>query len=243
MSYQIQQSDLLYTYLTGLLSNMVIGFILECVYSIGKYKEMIAYNESLKKQQLQQQFDSLKSQVNPHFLFNTLSSLSALIAEDTDKADAFLNEMSKVYRYMLKANEHGVVALEQELSFIKSYFYLLNVRYNNTIIFEVKTNEKYNTWTISTLSLQMLVDNAIRHNVASNDTPLIIKIETNSEDCITVKNNLQRKKLTMQTAGNSLESLKVKYHSPHFAVRETGDEFVVTIPLQNTNKIQAKVNG
>ncbi len=108
--------------MVGIIFNIVSSSIHEAFYTFGKYRETLVETERLKKEHLQQQFDSLKSQVNPHFLFNTLSSLSALVAEDADKADDFLNDMSRVYRYMLRSNHQEWVTLQQELVFIHSYY-------------------------------------------------------------------------------------------------------------------------
>lgn len=229
--------------LLGIIANLVIGSSYEVLYTFEKLKGTLVENESLKKEQLQQQFDNLKTKVNPHFLFNSLSSLSMLVSEDTEKADTFLNEMSKVYRYMLRSNQQAWVTLQQELSFINSYFYLMKVRYGNTIALQITIDEKYNAYILPPLTLHLLLENALQHNVALKETPLTVKIETNNNDTITVKNNLQKKKLTLQTTGKSLESLKAKFSRPGFAVNETPDEFMATIPLQYNTELQTAVNG
>jgi two-component system, LytTR family, sensor kinase len=229
--------------LLGIVANLAVGSSYEVLYSFQKLKETLVENETLKKQQLQQQFDNLKTKVNPHFLFNSLSSLSMLVSEDTEKADDFLNEMSKVYRYMLKSNQHEEAELQQELSFINSYFYLMKVRYGNSIALQLKTEEKYNTYLLAPLTLFLLFENALQHNVVSKESPLIIQIDTSSNNSITVKNNLQRKKLTLQTTGKGLETLRVKYSVPGFTISETANEFMVTIPLQCNTPIQTVIHG
>jgi two-component system, LytTR family, sensor kinase len=229
--------------LLGIISNLVIGSSYEVLYTFEKFKETLLENEALKKEQLQQQFDNLKTKVNPHFLFNSLSTLSMLVSEDTDKADTFLNEMSKVYRYMLKSNQHEMVELQGELSFINSYFYLIKVRYGNSIGLQLNTDEKYNTYLLKPLTLFLLFENALQHNIVSKDSPLIIQIETNSNNSITVKNNLQRKKLTLQTTGKGLETLHAKYSLPGFLIADAADEFMVTIPLQYNTQTENFING
>jgi sensor histidine kinase YesM len=225
--------------LLGIISNLVIGSSYEVLYTFEKFKETLLENEALKKEQLQQQFDNLKTKVNPHFLFNSLSTLSMLVSEDTDKADTFLNEMSKVYRYMLKSNQHEMVELQGELSFINSYFYLIKVRYGNTITLQIKADEKYNTYLLTPLTLFLLFENALQHNAALKESPLIIQIESNSNNSITVKNNLQRKKLTLQPTGKGLETLRAKYSIPGFTIAETANEFMVNIPLQYNPLMQS----
>jgi two-component system, LytTR family, sensor kinase len=217
--------------LLGIIANLIIGSSYEVLYTFEKLKETLVENESLKKEQLQQQFDNLKTKVNPHFLFNSLSSLSMLVSEDTEKADTFLNEMSKVYRYMLKSNHHEWAELQQELNFINSYFYLLKVRYGQTVSLQIKADKKYNSFLLPPLTLNLLLENALQHNVAMKEAPLDITVETNGNNTITVKNNLRRKKLLLPTAGKGLETLKAKCSLPGFAVNETADEFMVTLPL------------
>jgi sensor histidine kinase YesM len=238
LAYPVTQNLVIIFLLVGFIFNIVSSSIHEAFYTFGKFRETLVQNESLKKEQLQQQFDNLKTKVNPHFLFNSLSTLSMLVSEDTDKADTFLNEMSKVYRYMLKSNQHAEAELRQELSFINSYFYLIKIRYGNTITLQINTDEKYNTYLLTPLTLFLLLENALQHNVAMKESPLIIQIETNSNNSITVKNNLQRKKITVQTTGMGLETLRTKYNLPGFLIAETADEFMVTIPLQFNPQIQ-----
>ncbi len=242
LAYPVTQKLVITFLLVGAIFNIVSSSIHEAFYTFGKFRETLVQNEFLKKEQLQQQFDNLKTKVNPHFLFNSLSSLSMLVSEDTEKADDFLNEMSKVYRYMLKSNVHEETALQQELSFINSYFYLMKVRYGNSIALQLKTEEKYNAYLLAPLTLFLLFENALQHNVVSKESPLIIQIDTNSNNSITVKNNLQRKKLTLQTTGKGLETLSAKYSVPGFLVTQTADEFMVTIPLQYNTQGQTVIH-
>jgi two-component system, LytTR family, sensor kinase len=228
--------------LLGIISNLVIGSSYEVLYSFEKFKETLVEKETLQKEQLQQQFDNLKTKVNPHFLFNSLSSLSMLVSEDTERADTFLNEMSKVYRYMLKSNQHEWSNLQEELSFIKSYFYLLSVRYGQTVVLQIAADKKYDTYLLPPLTLNLLLENALKHNVTMKATPLTLIIETNANDTITVKNNLQKKKLTLQTAGKGLETLRAKCSLAGFAINETSTQFMVTIPLQFNTQMQTVIN-
>jgi two-component system, LytTR family, sensor kinase len=234
-NYTFSKNLVINLLIIGFVANLICAFAYEGFYMFKKIKETFIENEKLKKYQLQQQFDNLKSQVNPHFLFNTLSSLSTLIEEDAEKADIFLNEMSKVYRYKLRSNQEGWVTLEQELNFIESYFHLLKIRYGSKINLFKVIDDKYSDWQLPPLTLQMLMDNAIKHNVATKEQPLDIFIETNNNETVTVKNNLQRKNMTIQNSKNELQGLKVKYELIDivgFNVRETSEKFMVIIPLK-----------
>jgi sensor histidine kinase YesM len=238
-NYTFSKNLVLNLLIIGFVANLIFAFAYEGFYMFKKIKETFIENEKLKKHQLQQQFDNLKSQVNPHFLFNTLSSLSTLIEEDAEKADIFLNEMSKVYRYMLRSNQEAWVTLEQELNFIESYFHLLKIRYVSKINFFKIIDDKYADWLLPPLTLQMLIENALKHNIATKEQPLEIFIETNSNQTVTIKNNLQLKNMTIQPSKNELQGLKVKYELLNvggFDVKETLEEFIVTVPLKMNNK-------
>jgi LytS/YehU family sensor histidine kinase len=138
----------------------------------------------------------LKSQINPHVLFNSLNSLSGLIQEDTDQAEKFLDEMSKVYRYMLRNEEEPLVPLQTELQFIQSYFSLLKARYNEAIAYEIDLWQEDLEKQVPPLSLQVIVENAIFQNRISRDSPLIIRIESVRGGALVVSNNIQRKLMT-----------------------------------------------
>jgi two-component system LytT family sensor kinase len=240
LKFQITPQRIQSLLLVGVITNLIIGSSYEVLYTFEKLKETLVENESLKKEQLQQQFDSLKSQVNPHFLFNTLSSLSALVAEDADKADDFLNDMSRVYRYMLRSNQQEWVTLQQELIFINAYSRLLKTRYGNSINVYLDANEKYNSYMLPPLTLQLLLDNAIKHNTTGKEQPLYIKIVTDKNNTLLVKNNLQKKQKSIHNHAVGLKSLAAKFdlqNLPGFSFTETATEFMVTVPLQYDNKI------
>jgi sensor histidine kinase YesM len=220
--------------LVGIIINIISSSIHEAFYTFGKFRETLVETERLKKQHLQQQFDSLKSQVNPHFLFNSLSSLSALVAEDADKADDFLNDMSRVYRYMLRSNHQEWVTLQQEMVFIHSYYQLLKTRYGNSICLQMEVDEKYTTHTLPPLTLQLLLDNAIKHNTTTKEQPLQIQIATENTNILTVKNSLQKKNQSLAPHSVGLKSLAAKFDLENirgFLVKETIDEFIITLPL------------
>jgi two-component system LytT family sensor kinase len=153
--------------LLNLAANLVSVGIDESVYSLNRWRENTLEKEQLKKVNLQSQYESLKSQVNPHFLFNSLNSLSSLIADEPDRAEEFVDEMSKVYRYLLQTNEGDLTTLDTELTFIQSYFHLLKTRYGAGIRLEVAVDEPFRAYKLPPLTLQMLVENAVKHNVYS----------------------------------------------------------------------------
>ena len=204
-----------------------------------KWRKMVDETEQLKKENLQSQLEGLKGQVNPHFLFNSLNSLSSLISDDPDKAEKFLDEMSKVYRYLLRTNEDGLTTLDAEMQFIHSYFHLLKTRYGDGLDLETIIDERYYTYQLPPLTLQMLVENAVKHNMILRDHPLKILIMTTNSGKLVVSNNLQRKDRMVSSNKVGLTNIVNKYRlmkQEEISVRDDGKEFAVVVPLiQNTS--------
>ena len=180
---------------TGLIC-IFLSFLNEALNVLERWKTGLKETEQLKRNYKQGQLMGLKSQINPHVLFNSLNSLSGLIQEDTDQAEKFLDEMSKVYRYMLRNEEEPLVPLQTELQFIQSYFSLLKARYNEAIAYEIDLWQEDLEKQIPPLSLQVIVENAIFQNRISRDSPLIIRIASVRGGALVVSNNIQRKLMT-----------------------------------------------
>ena len=199
-----------------------------------KWKRVADQAEQLKKENLQSQLESLKAQVNPHFLFNSINSISSLLHEDIDKAERFLDEMSKVYRYLLRNNEDNLTTLAAELQFIQSYYHLLNTRYGDSLVLHTKIEDRYMCYQVPPLTLQMLVENAVKHNTMRKDMPLRIVIATGGRDNLIVSNNLQRKIGTVPSNKVGLSNIAKKYallNQDNIVVKEGNGEFFVSIPL------------
>lgn len=198
-----------------------------------KWKKVTDEAEQLKKENLQTQLESLKAQVNPHFLFNSLNSLSSLISEDPTKAEKFLDEMCKVYRYLLRNNENDLAPLWVEMQFIQSYYHLLKTRYGESLFLEVDIPDELVWYRIPSLTLQMLVENAVKHNMMLKDRPLQIMITTVAGPRLLVSNNLQRKKrISSNKVG--LNNIVKKYKllkQDDIIVQEDEKTFAVVVPL------------
>jgi two-component system LytT family sensor kinase len=239
--YQIQENDLKYGYLIGLFINIMVGGFLECVYLLDKYKETVAEKELLEKLQLDQEFDQLKQKVNPHFLFNCFNTLSSLISEDKTKAEQFLDELSKVYRYLLRNNEDGMSTLNSELKFIQNYFQLLKTRYGDAVFLKQIIDEKYLNYQLPSLSLQLLVENAVKHNSLTKSKPLFIEIFTDENSNLLLKNNIQS--LTVKAISNKigLKNIQEKYDllkKEGFKINHNAETFTVTLPLIMNKNIE-----
>jgi len=208
-----------------------------------KYKESIIEKEEVQQVSIQQEFDTLKSQVNPHFLFNCFNTLSSLISEDKDQAEIFLIELSKVYRYLLRSNEDSLSTLQDELNFIQSYYRLLEMRHGDAIRLQVEVDKKYHKYLLPSLSLQLLVENAVKHNVVSKNQPLIIDIFSMEGNRLAVNNNLQLKKIKLPSNKIGLSNIKSKYEllkQGGYEVLQDAKNFTVVLPLiwNNTGEMQ-----
>lgn len=221
-------------FLINLFFCYTMGAIYESIYFFRHWKRTTLETEQLKREGLQTRYDSLKNQVNPHFLFNSLNSLSTLIEEDADRAEEFVQEMSRVYRYLLQSNDRVLTSLSLELDFIKAYFYLLKTRFNEGIRLEINVPEKYSESQVPPLTLQLLVENAVKHNVVSAAKPLIIKIFVDENKQLVVSNNRQPKTQVVISNKIGLENIRVKYkllNQPVIQVRDTAVAFEVIVPL------------
>jgi two-component system LytT family sensor kinase len=167
-----------------------------CMEGIARYEHWEASqqeNVKLGAAYKQSQLNALKSQVNPHFLFNSLNTLSSLIEENEEKAEAFLNEMSKVYNYMLRSDNEQLVSLESELRFLRSYAYLLNERFGEALQFKNEIKEEDQGKLIAPLMLQVIAENAFSQNIVSKSSPLIIYLRSREDGQLCISHNLQPK--------------------------------------------------
>jgi two-component system LytT family sensor kinase len=193
LNFTFREGSFIGAYSATVVLNIFLTILTEAVAKFASYKATLVETEALKKEYMQSQLLGLKSQVNPHFLFNGLNSLSSLISEDPEKAEEFLDEMSKVYRYLLRNDDEQLVELETELRFIQSYFYLLHVRYGDGIVLTIDVADEQRGLMIPPLTLQILVENAFNLNSISKENPLRLSIRSLEDGWLEVKNNLQAK--------------------------------------------------
>jgi two-component system LytT family sensor kinase len=244
LGYTLQKDDVKWTIIVGFSVNMIFETLWEVVYILDKFKESLSEKEHLEQMSIEQEFENLKSQVNPHFLFNCFNTLSSLITEDKKQAEYFLNELSKVYRYLLRSNEFGVATLETEMKFIDSYCELLKTRHGDGLQVRVEIDKKYATYILPSLSLQLVVENAVKHNVVSKQQPLTIEIFTTSGKKLVVNNNLQLKRQKEYSTRIGLNNIRSKYkllRVDGFQVIEGEQNFMVVMPLiWNQNNLPVK---
>ncbi|HSG67269.1 MAG TPA: sensor histidine kinase, partial [Bacteroidales bacterium] len=211
------------------------------------WREVVRNEEALKREKLALEYEALKNQVNPHFLFNSLNSLSNLIGKDDEKASRFVKQLADIYRYVLEHKEKEVVSLETEMKFVGNYTELMKIRFGDNLRVNIDLPGNINAQVIP-LSIQMLVENAIKHNVVSRDMPLTIDIRMEEDNHLKISNNLQKKSSILREEVNDwekhgLRNIRSRYEylsESHFEVNGSGDEsfpdelngnFVVTVPL------------
>ncbi|MCG8577106.1 MAG: histidine kinase [Flavobacteriales bacterium] len=217
----------------SLIITTIIVTIYETIYWFEMYKEGLMRNEELQKENLQSQLEVLKSQVNPHFLFNSLNTLISVIPEDSELAVKFANDLSKVYRYILEIKDKEFVSLDKELTCIDSYEFLLKIRFGDAVHFERGDLGDTKTSYIVPLAIQMLIENAVKHNVLSDSRNLVIKMRMEGEELV-VSNNYQPKKINEPSTKLGLENIKRRYEllsQSKISVKQTDELFEVRIPI------------
>jgi LytS/YehU family sensor histidine kinase len=190
--------------------------------------------ERFRKISAQAQFQSLKDQVNPHFLFNSLNVLSSLVHKDAEASTEFIDQLARVYRYLLKQYDKELVEVGSEMEFIYSYVYLLEKRFGNSLRVQMEVPEEYLSLYIVPVALQMLFENAIKHNVSSRSRPLVITVTVDSSPAITVINNLQPKLEKDPSTQIGLDNISRRYEfvtKRSVAVIQDENYFRVTLPL------------
>ncbi|WP_162418018.1 sensor histidine kinase [Cyclobacterium roseum] len=192
--------------LMGLFITAIIAIVYETIFYFDLWKSSLLESERLKKTAARLQFESLKNQVNPHFLFNSLNSLASLIPVDPVKAEKFVQEFARIYRYVLEVKDRNFVSLREEMDFVSSFVYLLKIRFGEHLKFEQQLEKHLDRYHIPPLILQNLVENAIKHNVILKDRPLVIRLEIQN-DTLLVRNNLQKRSYPAASTQTGLRNM------------------------------------
>lgn len=221
--YFMAKVAFLFVFAGSLISNAVMFF--------KNWKEAAVQQEKLKREQLALQYETLKSQVNPHFLFNNLNSLTSLISTNPDKAIDFVKKLSEVYRYVLDQKDHELVGLDTELKFLESYVFLQKIRFGTNLDVQIEVNPM--NYKVIPLSVQMLVENAIKHNEISDKKPLQIRVFSSDDQYLTVENRLQ-KKTGSEGTGSGIQNISDRYEfftNRKVNISFNSERFRISIPL------------
>lgn len=230
----IDDARLKWVLMAGVITNIFVTLLHEGVANFEKWKVTLTETEALKTEYMQSRLLSLKSQVNPHFLFNSLNSLSCLIQENPQKAEKFLDEMSKVYRYLLKNSDEQLVTLETELQFTKSYFYLQRERHGEGLDMEIEVDKPYWEKQLPPLTLQILLESAFNMNAISKEQPLKIELSVTDNGWLQIKNNVHRKISESLADRSGIQNLSKKFRllcNKYIVVKDTGEYQLINVPL------------
>ena len=239
--------------------NFVNWFMINLTLLISAFLHAKGFMEELKKTSKKEvveqkliaksanaQFESLKNQLDPHFLFNSLNVLSSLIDENPKQAQKFTASMSKIYRYVLEQKDKELVTVQDEIDFAKTYCELLKTRFEDSVDFEFNVNENDLRKFVVPLSLQLLLENCIKHNFATSSKPLIIKVFTEN-DCLCIENNLQAREQIKESAGIGLANIVQRYSlltKKNVFIEKSESFFKVKLPVLASKPItEEKIEG
>lgn len=213
---------------------IIVTLAYEATYFFEQWKNTFQQNEALKNQQIRTQFEVLQNQMSPHFLFNSLNALTTLISENQEIAIEFTQKLSEVYRYILQTKDKELVLLSEELEFSRAYLFLLQMRYPENLRFKFSVDQVYLDQYIAPLTVQMLVENAVKHNEISKTNPLQVDIYVENGKSIVVKNNLQIKKTIEKSTKTGLANIRKRYQflgNKEIDVITTAANYMVAVPL------------
>ena len=213
--------------------SLCVGLFVCCiVFFYVTWRQAIEREQKLREENLRYRYRTLKTQINPHFLFNSLNTLSEIVYIDANKADNYIQKLAGVYRFILDNEETDLLLLDEELAFVEQYFSLQKERYGDKIDLNI-TVENPDKYKIIPISLQILIENALKHNSSSEDNPLKINISTNNEYLI-VSNNIQKKNILSDSSGTGLLNLKERVKlimNSEMIISQTNELFIVKLPI------------
>lgn len=210
------------------------------MYFMKEWKKSKVESEALQKESVKSQLLNLKNHLDPHFLFNNLNILSTLIEKGEENSTEYLNKFAEVYRYMLQNNTKELILLSDELEFIQSYLQLIKMRFRNALRFDVEIPAEKLELTIPPLTIQMLLENCVKHNALNESNPLNIEIKYIDDDYLLIQNNLTARKVKFQSNGSGLQNIKNRYSfftDKPVSIENNGAHFKVLIPLIELEEI------
>ncbi|MBK8555799.1 MAG: histidine kinase [Lewinellaceae bacterium] len=224
-------------FVASLIMSALVITIYEALSFYLQLEHAVAEKARLEQKNIESQLEGLRNQVNPHFLFNSLNTLVYLIPEDPDKAVRFVQQLSKVYRYVLESREAKIIPLQEEMEFLKSYIFLLKERFGDNLRVNIHDLNGASGSAIVPLSMQLLFENVIKHNVISTEKPLTVEVYA-EHDHLVVRNNLQRKNQVMDSTGVGLDNIRARYQmmtDKSVDVIVSREYFTVLLPIINVN--------
>ncbi|HSN48627.1 MAG TPA: 2TM domain-containing protein [Flavobacterium sp.] len=220
-------------YIVTSIFTFIILFIVHFIYIYKAYQENKVKEQKIIAGTASAKFESLKNQIDPHFLFNSLNVLSSLIEENPENAQKFTTSLSKIYRYVLEQKDKELVSVEEELAFAKTYMNLLKMRFENSLFYELPTTNHNPEAKVVPLSLQLLLENTVKHNVVSEQKPLHIRIYFEG-DYLAIQNDYQKKEVLQERKGVGLQNIINRYGiitNRKVLIEQNEKTFTVKIPV------------
>ncbi len=217
----------------AIIMNTIAISIFEGAYMFRQWREAILNSEKIKREQIKSQLNALVHQLDPHFLFNSLNSLYAIVDKDPEKAKIFIKKFSDIYRYVLDVKGQLVIELKEEIKFLQEYYDLIELRYDENLKLHTKVSVKKLIMFIPPLTLQLLFENAVKHNVISTSNPLVVELYDEGQWLI-MKNKIHRKHNQEQSSGTGLKNLSERYafldvEMPEFYIKN--NYYIAKVPL------------
>ncbi len=226
-------NEKIYYYVTALAITLVASLFFHAFYFYKALQDTKIKEQKIIAGTASAKFDALKNQLDPHFLFNSLNVLTSLIDEDPIQAQRFTTALSKVYRYVLEQKNKDLVLVNEEFDFARTYIKLLAMRFEDSIVFDIPETCSNADARIVPLSLQLLLENAVKHNVITSEKPLKIKVYE-EDGCLVVSNNLQEKQVVKRSSGVGLRNIQQRYSilsNRNVSINRTASEFSVKLPM------------
>lgn len=220
-------------YIFGFTFTMVMSVIFHAVYFYKEIQAKKVKDQKVIARSATAQFDALKNQLDPHFLFNSLNVLVSLIEENPKAATKFTTSLSKVYRYVLEQRNKELVSVDEELAFARAYVGLLKTRFEDSIQIDIPDKSNILDAQVVPLSLQLLLENAVKHNVVSDSKPLMLRIYE-EDNLLIVENNLQKKQVPGSSSGVGLQNIASRYQlltDRKMSIAQDETHFKVQIPI------------
>lgn len=202
------------------------------IYSYKYYSYGQVQNAKLERKQMQLQFEALRTQLSPHYLFNSLNTISSLIYKDQHQTEDYIRKLAKTYQYILASDKIKLIPLCEEVDFIKDYCFLLNIRFGDAFMYEINIDQGLDQWFVPPMSIQILIENAVKHNVFDDDNPLKVFISAQAQS-ISVKNKVMKEPTNKESFKIGLSNIKKRYRvfTDKSIIVSKDTHFKVELPL------------
>jgi LytS/YehU family sensor histidine kinase len=229
-----RENNFVFTFFRGFTSIAMIYLVQYSLNMSARNQSISMQNQMLKTENIRARFEILRNQISPHFLFNSLSTLRSMIRSDNSNAESFVIKLSEIYRQLLLKKDRDTITLREELDFVKDYAFLLFERFEDMLTIDIDVDNQLLDYKVPTLSLQVLLENCVKHNEVSKVRPLQIKIFDSGINSITVENNLQQKSISNDDEGLGLNNLIKRYEllGSSDGVKVFSDESVFRVKIK-----------